>query len=64
MRLAEELVNDPEELVNKAVGTMLREVGKTDESLLTAFHDRTAATMPRTTLRYATEMLAPAQKRR
>ncbi len=64
MRLAGELVNDLEDLVNKAVGTLLREVGKTDENLLTAFLDRTAATMPRTTLRYAIEKLAPPHKRR
>lgn len=63
MRLAEALVNDPEELVNKAVGTILREVGKQDEEILTAFLDRTAATMPRTTLRYATEKLDPARRR-
>lgn len=63
MRLAEALVYDPEELVNKAVGTMLRELGKTEENQLTTFLDRIAATMPRITLRYATEKLDPELRR-
>jgi len=59
MRVAEALVDDSRDTVAKAVGWMLREVGKRDEARLAAFLDRHAATMPRVALRYATEKLDP-----
>jgi 3-methyladenine DNA glycosylase AlkD len=55
--IAEILVNDPEDLVQKAVGGWIREAGKRDQARLVEFLDRHAATMPRTTLRYAIEHL-------
>lgn len=55
--IAELLVHDPHELINKAVGSWVREAGKKDEARLLAFLDRFAATMPRVTLRYAIEKL-------
>lgn len=61
--LAEVLVDDPVELVQKAVGGWVREAGKRDLQRLRAFLDRHAATMPRTTLRYAIEHLGVDEKR-
>ena len=58
-RIAEILANDPEDLVQKAVGGWIREAGKQDEPRLRDFLDRHAATMPRTALRYAIEQLPP-----
>jgi len=57
LRLAEHLVSDPEELIHKAVGTMLREVGKRAPERLLAFLDRYADTMAPVALRYAMEKL-------
>ncbi|MES2386444.1 MAG: DNA alkylation repair protein [Bacteroidota bacterium] len=56
--IAEILVNDTEDLVNKAVGGWIRHAGaKTHRPLLLDFLNRHAAVMPRTTLRYAIEHL-------
>jgi len=60
--LAEVLLDDPEDLMHKAVGGWLREAGKHDQPRLLAFLDEHAAAMPRTTLRYATEKLDADQK--
>ncbi len=54
-RIAEILINDKEELINKAVGSWIREAGKKDEKRLRLFLDKYAKTMPRVTLRYAVE---------
>lgn len=60
LRIAERLLRDPEPLIHKAVGWMLREVGKrVDEALLLAFLDRHAQEMPTVMRSYAVERLDP-----
>lgn len=53
--LAEILLNTRHDLMQKAIGWMLREVGKRDEKLLIEFLERYKHCMPRTMLRYAIE---------
>jgi 3-methyladenine DNA glycosylase AlkD len=60
--IAEILANDKEELVQKAVGSWVREAGKRDPKRLLQFLDGHAATMPRIVLRYAIEKLGKAQR--
>jgi 3-methyladenine DNA glycosylase AlkD len=63
-KLTELLLSDTEDLIHKAAGWMLREVGKRDVSALRAFLNRHAAVMPRTQLRYALEKLPDTERRR
>ncbi len=61
--IADILADDPEDLVQKAVGGWVREAGKRDRGRLIEFLDRHASTMPRTALRYAIEHLDPETRR-
>lgn len=57
--IAEMLCHHPHDLIQKAVGWLLREVGKRDMDRLTAFLDMHYTTLPRTLLRYAIEKFPP-----
>lgn len=61
--LAEKLLCDHHDLIHKAVGWMLREVGKRNQSILIEFLNRHAYRMPRTMLRYAIERLMPTTRK-
>ncbi len=63
LRLCAMLLRDPHDLIHKACGWMLREVGKRSLRSLTRFLRAHHATMPRTMLRYAIERV-PERKRR
>ena len=62
MKLAEKFMGTKHDLMQKATGWMLREVGKRDERTLTDFLDRHCLQMPRTMLRYAIEKLTTEQR--
>lgn len=62
IQLAQTYLNHPHDLIHKASGWMLREVGKRNEETLISFLDEFATQMPRTALRYAIEKL-PDDKR-
>lgn len=55
LTIADLLLHHPHDLIHKAIGWLLREVGKKDKETLTAFLSTRYRTMPRTMLRYAIE---------
>ena len=61
--LAQKFLFHKHDLMQKAVGWMLREVGKQNERALLDFLDKNYKNMPRTMLRYSIERLTPQQKK-
>jgi 3-methyladenine DNA glycosylase AlkD len=64
LRLAQKLLHDRHDMVHKALGWMLREIGKRDVHTERRFLDRHASVMPRVMLRYAIERLPEEERRR
>jgi 3-methyladenine DNA glycosylase AlkD len=64
LKIAKLLLRDEEDLIHKATGWMLREVGKKDASALKSFLKAHGQVMPRTMLRYAIERFPEGERRR
>ena len=63
IRLAQHFMTHRHDLMHKAVGWMLREIGKRDRPVLSAFLEEYASQLPRTALRYAIEHYPEAERK-
>ncbi len=64
LKISKILLSDKHDLIHKAVGWMLREVGKRDEKVLTDFLTNHINVLPRTTLRYAIERFTQSKRQK
>ena len=62
--IADILLHHPHDLIQKAVGWLLREAGKRDKEALTSFLAGRCAGMPRTMLRYAIEKFPEEERKK
>ncbi|MBD3238185.1 MAG: DNA alkylation repair protein [Candidatus Moranbacteria bacterium] len=64
LKLIKKLINHPHDLIHKACGWVLREIGKKDINKLKIFLERYYERMPRTMLRYAIEKFEQKQRKK
>ncbi|MFH1457144.1 MAG: DNA alkylation repair protein, partial [Patescibacteria group bacterium] len=63
IKISKILLKDKHDLIHKAVGWMLREMGKRDKKELIKFLDKYTLQMPRTMLRYSIERLQKTKRK-
>ena len=63
LHIASLLLSHPHDLIHKAVGWMLREVGKRDIDVLHDYLEANSHAMARTTLRYSIERMSPSERK-
>ena len=63
LEISKILLQEKHHLIHKAVGWMLREVGKKNEKVLEKFLEKHIKSMPRTTLRYAIERFSQEKRK-